>query len=106
MASYLTKNPIHLTPTELKKSSKWRKYIHSIHTSLVNQNMCLVYKNNVKFVYKSNISDITIVFQCRFEGDHSRRECQILIFNTGFHIYYYKCKTPKKLYNTIRWFRF
>lgn len=96
-------NPIYYTKEEMKKSSKWKRYIKRIHDVALWEmpQMCLIKKTNNAYCYHSNYNNCSFVFECRYEGNHEKRECTACIYNQNEKVFHKTTKTPKKLYNKL-----
>lgn len=109
--------------------SRWNKYVHKIHTFIVDDldGFCMVEKNNVMRRYKTPLrntissdgdvvySQLQFMFECRFQGDPSRKYCNAKLCYIQKHetkdtnsSYYFTYtifniteKTPSKLYRKV-----
>lgn len=97
------KNPIHYKNTDLKKTTKWKKYMKKIHDLIMNEfpNMCLIKKTNNAYLYESNTHRQNVAFECRYEGNPGKQKCTCVVYEQGIKVFHKTKKTPKSLYKKL-----
>lgn len=97
------KNPINYNKTDMKRTSKWKKYMKKIHDFIMDefQNVCLIKKTNNAYLYESTNQKERIAFECRFEGHPEKQRCTCIIYNDNVKLFHKTKKTPKRLYKEL-----
>lgn len=97
------KNPIYYKQDDLKKTTKWKKYMKKIHILIMNEfpNICLIKKTNNAYMYESNTHRQNIAFECRYEGSPEKQKCTCVVYEQGIKVFHKTKKTPKRLYREL-----